>query len=575
MVRLARICLVAILAFFAGPAASAQEFVLLAGQAVVDITPPLDVQPGGVFALPDKPRKYVGVRQAAEARVLVLRVKDTSAAIVSLDLLAVGKEFTARVQGEIAKRTKIPASHVRVCATHTHSMPTFKWLRFHGELPEKYMVQVEKKIVEAVVRAEADLSPAELHVGRARTDGANFNRTSKTWKTDADFVKNSSDAERWLDTTVHVLHFRRKAPEKADLLWYHFSAHPVVYRDDPGAGPDWPGLVNRMVQAKFKSIPSFLQGHCGDVNPGDGKTFLGDPMQVSQRVFDGIEKAVKDARRVPVHELHLQSETFGLPLDLERMRKDIASFEADPEKTIKERGWFKNLAFAKDWHAWARKWDMKQTTYAVQLSVLCLGDVALVFHPGELYSCYGLAIRRDSPFRDTVVVGYADDLVGYVPDPAAFTAQEYAAVTVPKIVNLPPFTPTAGRELSQALTRLLTQAREPRLKDMLPRLDPLPPAEALKAFRIEKGFRVELVACEPDAVDTIALAFDEEGQLFVAPTSGFAPLCSARSAVAPLLCTWSCCIVASKHSRTHSCRCWQNRWPHAENIPTAGGCWNR
>ena len=47
----------------------AQEPGLLAGQAVVDITPPLDVQPGGVFALPDKPRKYQGVRQAAEARV--------------------------------------------------------------------------------------------------------------------------------------------------------------------------------------------------------------------------------------------------------------------------------------------------------------------------------------------------------------------------------------------------------------------------------------------------------------------------------------------------------------------------
>ena len=57
----------------------------------------------GVFALPDKPRMDTGVRGAAEARVLVLRVKETSAAIVSLDLLAVGKEFPARHQSEIAK----------------------------------------------------------------------------------------------------------------------------------------------------------------------------------------------------------------------------------------------------------------------------------------------------------------------------------------------------------------------------------------------------------------------------------------------------------------------------------------
>ena len=32
----------------------------------------------------------------------------------------------------------------------------------------------------------------------------------------------------------------------------------------------------------------------------------------------------------------------------------------------------------------------------------------MLFHPGELYSYYGLAIRRDSPLRDTLVVGCAD-----------------------------------------------------------------------------------------------------------------------------------------------------------------------
>ena len=46
-----------------------------------------------------------------------------------------------------------------------------------------------------------------------------------------------------------------------------------------------------------------------------------------------------------------------------------------------------------------------------------IGNIGLAFHPAELYSYYGLAIRRDSPFADTIVVGYADGIIGYLADP--------------------------------------------------------------------------------------------------------------------------------------------------------------
>lgn len=49
-----------------------------------------------------------------------------------------------------------------------------------------------------------------------------------------------------------------------------------------------------------------------------------------------------------------------------------------------------------------------------------------------------------------------------------------------------------------------------------PRDGPLPPAEALQTFQLPDGFRIELVAAEPDVVDPVALAFDEEGRLYVA-----------------------------------------------------------
>src|SRR5574341_1217438 len=45
---------------------------------------------------------------------------------------------------------------------------------------------------------------------------------------------------------------------------------------------------------------------------------------------------------------------------------------------------------------------------------------------------------------------------------------------------------------------------------------PLTPKEALKTFTIAKGFRIELVASEPDLLDPVAMAFDEDGRIYVA-----------------------------------------------------------
>jgi putative membrane-bound dehydrogenase-like protein len=50
---------------------------------------------------------------------------------------------------------------------------------------------------------------------------------------------------------------------------------------------------------------------------------------------------------------------------------------------------------------------------------------------------------------------------------------------------------------------------------------PLSPKEELATFRIPKGFRVELVAAEPEVVDPVAMAFDEDGRLFVAEMRGY------------------------------------------------------
>jgi putative membrane-bound dehydrogenase-like protein len=51
--------------------------------------------------------------------------------------------------------------------------------------------------------------------------------------------------------------------------------------------------------------------------------------------------------------------------------------------------------------------------------------------------------------------------------------------------------------------------------------DPLTPAEEQKTFKIAPGFKIELAASEPNVIDPVAMAFDENGRLFVAEMSGY------------------------------------------------------
>jgi hypothetical protein len=138
---------------------------------------------------------------------------------------------------------------------------------------------------------------------------------------------------------------------------------------------------------------------------------------------------------------------------MERFARWLDEYRQDPSKC--SSGPWVDTGFAQDWYQGSVERDLSQTHAKTPVSVMQLGDVGFVFHPSELYSSYGLTIRRDSPLANTLVVGFADDLIGYLPDPNAYQAGEYSAITVPKILDLPPFLPTAARTLTESALAML------------------------------------------------------------------------------------------------------------------------
>src|SRR5437588_494005 len=54
-----------------------------------------------------------------------------------------------------------------------------------------------------------------------------------------------------------------------------------------------------------------------------------------------------------------------------------------------------------------------------------------------------------------------------------------------------------------------------------PSIPPKSPREELATFRVAPGFRVELIAAEPEVIDPVAMAFDADGRLFVVEMRGY------------------------------------------------------
>ncbi|MGQ9505433.1 MAG: neutral/alkaline non-lysosomal ceramidase N-terminal domain-containing protein [Thermogutta sp.] len=427
-----------------------QDLVLQVGEGVADITPPTGIELGGFHRPPGQERRVRGIRQPTCVRALAFHTAQSQVIICSLELLAFDDTFARRVAQKIAEKTGVPAQHVRLAATHTHSMPGFCFMRQWGAIPEDFMHVVEERTVEAACQAVADLSPAELLIGTSLAVGGSHNRTTKTFKTEDQFDASATDDDRWLDRTIHVLLFPRKG--KRTLCWYHFSAHAVCYADEM-AGPDWPGEVAARLRDEEKLDPGFLQGHCGDVNPGDGSDWRGEIKQTVSAIYPALKKALANVS--PVRYLPLRSlrANIGLPYDIDLFQSWLQTYRESPEKC--NSGEWVDAGFAEDWYRGNVNRKLSEKELSVPISALCLGDVAMIFHPAELYSCYGLTMRRDSPFVNTIPVGYSDGFIGYLPDPKAYQTREYAAMVVPKILDYPPFQPVAGRVMTARALELL------------------------------------------------------------------------------------------------------------------------
>src|SRR5688572_13134382 len=133
-----------------------------AGAATSNVTPPLGASINGGM----HDRRATHVHDELHARCLVLDDGTTKLAFAIVDSCMVPADVIDGAKKIVAERTGIPASHVLVSATHTHSAPT-AGPAFQSDPDPAYLAFLSTRIADGIQRAANNLEPARIGWGVA------------------------------------------------------------------------------------------------------------------------------------------------------------------------------------------------------------------------------------------------------------------------------------------------------------------------------------------------------------------------------------------------------------------------
>lgn len=431
--------------------------VIKVGVAEVDITPPIGFPMAGYY----HERLADGAIDPLKAKAIVLRDEHTAAALVVCDLIGIATDLSRAIRQRAAEKTGIPASHIVISATHSHTAPDYMkelYLKLGNEQQEPLRAEYIEKLIngpiDAISQAYANARPATLASGSATQQTAvSFNRrfvmrdgSVKTWMNweNPDVVRAAGP----IDPEISLLSIRDENGKPTGIL-SNFALH----LDTVGGmkwSADYPFFIEQTLRrANGPGVISiFGTGCCGDINHSDPRrrernksdligNSIGESIQgqlgqltpLSQTNLTVKSKVVKLA----FQEATQAEVARSIEVLLAAKRKEKVDFleHVTAYKKVMLDQFLRTSPYAKPVEQIT--WGLSRSLAGigehlpVDVTVMALGrDVAIVFLPGEVFVELGLAIKQASPFRTTFVIELSNCVESiYIPNRAAYAGGSY------------------------------------------------------------------------------------------------------------------------------------------------------
>lgn len=392
------------------PLSASWSQTLQAGAARVKITPEKLPYLAGYGAN----RRAEEIHDDVYASAVVIQAGETKMAIVSCDLI--GLLYPA-VQEIRSKVTSVPAGNIIIAATHTHSGPDSIGLWGQPEqgvsgVDKEWYAQMKQKVVDAIEEAAKNLQPAVLRVATA--EGVRG-------------VSRNVRVAEVLDTSIAVLQLRIANDNKTIATIVNYAVHPELM-NIRSLTSDIVHYMRQTIEGAEGGIALFLNGAQGGMVTVDSP---GNDWKECERVGNALGQAalnaLKNATELKEAPLAIQRTEVTIPLENERFRQAA------------QAGIFCEPVLQTD----------QVTTEVMHVT---LGPIEMVTLPGEALPNIGFQIKRHMKGNPNLVIGLANDELGYILSEADYGLELYRYETSMSVGE------KAGRQVADAAIAMAKQS---------------------------------------------------------------------------------------------------------------------
>jgi hypothetical protein len=428
------------------------------------INPRVRVSLAGYFTL----RYWERIHDDIVVQSLAVRHDDRIAVLLQFDLVTIPRDITLAVRQACGTVPGLSEGGLILTASHTHTAPVVRSERPGGN-PE-YNRMVIEQAVRAVRSSLSDLAPGTIEYGAAHNAGLAFNR--RYWMQDGRVVTNPPRCDPGIDRPEgpidpHIGLVRIRRPGRRTVLLANISNHPDTIGGN-AVSADWHGVIRASLESDDPALRvitvTAAEGNVNHFNPSDpsGQSGFEVAHRLGSGYADSIRAALPGLQSSATETLRTATETFRAgPREIPE--EDVAQARHDADVyagafSSESAGQLTSEDLATGSPAALKYFADRLLELAadrsdreLEVSVLRMGDVALVALPGEPFVEYGMRIRNElRPGLPTLVAALSDGRAMYIPTPSNFGRGGYE--TTPRSS---PYTMQTGELMIQAVARLL------------------------------------------------------------------------------------------------------------------------
>lgn len=389
---------------------------LLGSASKKSINIPLNILMSGYI---ERKQGNIGVHDELFTRCVVLYDGRTKLIFISNDLLEVDREITLSVRMAINEKYEVPYENIMICSTHTHSGPAITtWdLSVKDYIQNDNIKRIKKEItqtiIDNVILCLSDLRP--VNIGFIKSECS-------------EIAGNRVEINSISDYSVNIMQITDNYNDVLALM-INYTCHPTVLgSNNLLISADFPGvLVKRLENHFINSTAVFFNGACGNQSTRfkrKGQNF-DEVERMGGLLFDSVINSLSEIKytdasillNAKIKNVTFPKKNFPPREELiknleyaEKVKNNVIDKDLPPgEKRIaitKYQGALIALGLS---DILEKSGDIKS-----EIQIFRIGNIEIVGVPVELFVEYGLDIKSRSLSPNTIIAGYANEVLGYV-----------------------------------------------------------------------------------------------------------------------------------------------------------------